>query len=98
MSYLSQPPRPLTRRPPVESMTGAVRMPLHSVIRMVALASAVTLVLGSQAILDWALALPVHPASDLAVNAADQWHAWMGQVGLTRPAEAARSGFRQLQN
>jgi|GEM_PF-6736483 type IV secretory pathway VirB2 component (pilin) len=90
MTYLSHPSRSFTSRPPAEMVRGARGMPLGEVARTVAVAAVVAVLLGSRALLDWTAALPVSPASDALLSAAETWHDLMDGLGLSRFGDTIR--------
>ncbi len=84
-------PRKITYKTPVEVIEGAAPAPLRKVALSIAAAAIVCLLLGSQALYDWANDLPVGPVSDSLLDAAQRWQDAMQSVGLTKFAETART-------
>ncbi len=75
-------------RPPIEVMDGAAPARLRAVAGAIASATAISLLLGSNALLAWATALPVGPTGDFALDLAQRWQEAMDSLGLTAFASA----------
>jgi hypothetical protein len=76
--------REIVYRPPHEPTAQAPTRTLRAVWRALAAASLVMLILGSAPLLRWAENLPVNPATDRVLLAAETWHGWMDRAGIGR--------------
>lgn len=63
-----------------------------------ATAFALVVVFGSAGMRHFARDLPANRATDVLVEAADQWHAWMQQLGPARVRPAVRTAFERLRS
>lgn len=76
--------RAIVYRPPLEPIARAPTRKLREVWRALVAASLVMLMLGAEPLLRWTEELPVNPATDRLVLAAEIWHGWMDQAGLAK--------------
>ena len=84
--------------PPIlDIMASARAVPFRRVAAAVLGAAVVSLCLGSQALLDWANALPINRASDAVLAGATAWHEAMVRAGITVIADELRAGFRRFE-
>ncbi|HVM79106.1 MAG TPA: hypothetical protein VMU06_08800 [Stellaceae bacterium] len=83
--------------PTLDIMASARAVPFRRAAAAVLGAVVVSLCLGSQALLDWANALPINRASDAVLAGATAWHEAMERVELTAVAEELRAEFRRFE-
>ena len=83
--------------PALDIMAFARTVPFRQAATSIIAAAFVSLCLGSQALLDWATALPINRASDAVLAGATAWHEAMERAGLTAFAADLRSGFRRFE-
>jgi hypothetical protein len=74
--------REIVYRPPHEPTALAPTRALREVWQALAAASLVMLILGSAPLLRWAEDLPVNPATDRVLLAAETWQSWMARAGI----------------
>lgn len=79
---------------PIDIMASAKTVPFRRAATAVLAAGFVSLCLGSQALLDWASALPINRASDAVLVGATAWHEAMERVEFSAVAEELRARFR----
>jgi len=84
-------------KPPIETVATGVSAPLATVSLAILACAATAALLGGDAALDWAERLPVHPLSDILVEAAASWRDLMRAVGLGDLAAGLRRLFRAIQ-
>ena len=84
--------------PALDIMATARAVPFRRAAAAVLGTAVVSLCLGSQALLDWANALPINRASDAVLAVAMAWHEAMEHAGLTTVAEELRAGFRRFES
>ena len=82
---------------PIDIMASAKTVPFRRSASAVLAAGFVSLCLGSQALLDWASALPINRTSDAVLARATAWHEAMEGAGITTIAESLKAEFRELQ-
>jgi len=83
--------------PALDIMESARTVPFRKAATAILAAALVALCLGSQALLDWATALPINRASDAVLAGASAWHQAMERVGVTAIAEELRTEFRRFE-
>jgi len=82
---------------PLDIMASARTVPFRRAATAVLAAAFLSLCLGSQALQDWATALPINRASAVVLARATAWHEAMERAGLTRVAEGMRAEFRRFE-
>jgi hypothetical protein len=90
--------RAIRYKAPVEVMDGATPARLGSVAQAIALATLVCFILGSDALLGWASALPINPVSDGLVEAVQEWRDTMAGLGITEFAKSVEALLRAFQS
>ena len=90
-------PKPAGERRPREEVSDAAPAPLAQVVRSIAVAAAITLLLGSKALLAWTNDLPIGSISDFLLYLAQAWQDLMNDAGLALFADWLRAALRALQ-
>jgi len=92
-------PAPRTLPPAaIDVMASARARPLRQVGSALMMATVVTALLGSEALLNWANELPISPTSDTILAAAQTWHDGLQRTGLPSVATELRAAFRRFQS
>ena len=84
--------------PPAETVASGTGRSLPKVSVAIMACALSAALLGSEAMLDWAEALPVHPISDFVVAAAAQWRETTQALGVGDLSAGARKLFRAVQD
>jgi hypothetical protein len=85
-------------RPPIETVATGRAYRLAEIRKAVLAGTLASALLGGDAILTWAEALPVHAFSDRVVHVAAAWRDLSRSAGLTGPAEFLRVQFHRLRD
>ena len=93
----SEPPRPIVYKRPIEVVGDATAQSLGRVVPSIAVATLVTLLLGSKPLLNWANQLPISETSDFVLFVADRWNDTCDRVGVTAFADKARALLRYVE-
>ena len=93
MKYKTKIGPQIKHAPELEMGVGMRTVSVKQVGIILATALAVMAVFNSEALLDWAMKLPVGPVGDRILWAAGQWHDLMETVGATRLHQVLREAF-----